>query len=129
MIVEEILMIKGPDVIVAPSTSTVLEGVRFMAEADVGSLILRDDDEVKGIFTERDLLRKVVAKRKDPSSVLLSEVMSTPVRSCRLNDDVDRCAEELSEWGIRHLAVIEDGVLVGLISLRDILSAQVHVLR
>jgi len=120
--VEDILAIKGPDVIVVAPTSTVQEACKLMAEANVGSVIVRQKGAVLGIFTERDLLRRVVATSKDPSVVLLAEVMSSPVASCGLTDDVAICAKQLAEGHIRHLAVIEEGALVGLIGLRDILS-------
>ena len=122
--VEDILMVKGPDVLVADSSTTVAEAAKMMAHPNVGSIIIRDSSEVLGIFTERDLLRRVVACRKDPASVLLREVMSSPVKSCRLGDDVQDCADMLTKSRIRHLAVVEEGELVGLIGLRDILTAE-----
>ena len=124
--VEDILMIKGPAVIVAASTATVMEAAKLMAEDNVGSVIVRDGGEVKGIFTERDLLRRVVARGKDPSSVLLRDVMSSPVRSCRLMDDIRSLTGDLIKEHVRHLAVIEDGALVGLVSLRDLLTAKLR---
>jgi len=126
--VEQILAVKGPDVIVAAPTSTVLEVSKLMAEANVGSAIVREEDEVLGIFTERDLMRRVVARGRDPSALPVAEVMSSPVRSCRLADDVDACAKQLAEDDIRHLAVIEDGALVGLVGLRDLLRRQVRAM-
>ena len=125
--VENILMGKGPDIIVAASTNTVLEAVRLMAEDNVGSVIIRDGDDIRGIFTERDLLCRVVAHGKDPSQTLLEEVMSSPVNACRLGDDIRQCARMLSETNTRHLAVIEEGALVGLISQRDVQAAQARV--
>ena len=122
--VEDILMVKGPDVIVTSSTTTVLEAAKLMAEDNVGSVIIRDGEEVKGIFTERDLLRRVVAARKNPDSTLLADVMSCPVKSCSLSDKVSECGQELANSHIRHMAVIEDGSLVGLIGLRDIMKAE-----
>jgi len=119
--VEDLLMRKGPDVIVAPPTSTVRQVSRLMAEANVGSVVLRDGGAVRGIFTERDLLRRVVAAGKDPNTICVADVMSAPVQHCRLRDDLAACARRLAEGHIRHLAVIEDGALVGLIGLRDIL--------
>jgi len=123
MTVEDILMKKGPDVIVAPPQCTVLEAAKLMSEADVGSLIVRRDRQVLGIFTERDLLRRVVAAGKDPCDVTLEQVMSSPVQSCRLSDGINTCAERLTRGHIRHLAVIEQDALVGLISFRDLLVA------
>lgn len=124
--VEDVLMVKGPDVIVAASTATVTETAKLMADANVGSVIIRDSDEVEGIFTERDLLRRVVACGKDPSSVLLRDVMSSPVRSCRLRDDIWSLTEDLLKEHIRHLVVMEDGALLGLVGLRDVLTAQLQ---
>lgn len=124
--VEQVLAVKGPDVIVASLSTTVLEAAKLMSEANVGSVVIREEGQVLGIFTERDLLRRVVAHKKDPSQIQLQEVMSSPVKSCRLNDDIRDCAEELTRTHIRHLAVIEDGALVGLISFRDVLTTQVH---
>ena len=82
--VEDILMVKGPDVLVIDSDSTVLEAAELMARANVGSVIVREGGSPVGIFTERDLLRRIVAQHKDPASILLSTVMSSPVKSCRL---------------------------------------------
>ncbi len=124
--VEELLLIKGPDVIVTGPTCTVLEVSKLMAEANVGSVIVREEGAVLGIFTERDLLRRIVVQGKDPSTVPVVEVMSSPVQSCRLADEIAMCGERFAEEHIRHLAVIEDGALVGLIGLRDILRQRVR---
>ena len=124
--VEDILMIKGPDVIVAAPTNTAAEAAKMMAKANVGSVIIRIGNEVKGIFTERDLLVRVIAAGKDPASTPIEEVMSSPIKSCRLSDDVENCANELTESHIRHLAVIEEGALIGLIGLRDVLMAELN---
>ena len=124
--IEDILMVKGPDVIVADSESSVLDAAKMMSHANVGCVVVRNGEEVLGVFTERDLLRRVVACRKDPSSVLLREVMSSPVKSCCLSDDVQDCAEMLTKSHIRHLAVIEEGALVGIVGLRDILSVELE---
>ncbi len=121
--VEQILMVKGPDVIVALPSTTVREAARLMAEDNVGSIIIRDQDGVKGIFTERDLLRRVVARGKDPRTTCLEDVMSSPVSSCHLEDDVRECARIFSEKHIRHLAVVEEESVLGLIGLRDIQTA------
>lgn len=120
--VEDILMAKGPDVIVTDSRTTVVEAVKMMAQANVGSIIIREAGEILGIFTERDLLRRVVGAGKDPASTLVPEVMSSPIKSCRLADDIRVCGEQMLRLHIRHMAVVEEGVLVGLIGLRDTLT-------
>jgi len=124
--VEEILMVKGPDVIVASSDTTVHDAVVMISQANVGSIIIKDGPDVKGIFTERDVLQRVVAKGKDPAATLLSEVMSSPVKSCRLSDDVTEIGYILTGEHIRHLAIIEDGALIGLIGLRDVMAAGIR---
>ena len=124
--VEDILMVRGPDVIVASSDTTAREATRLMSQANVGSVIIQDNDEVKGIFTERDLLQRVVSADKDPAATPLSEVMSSPVRSCQLADDVDEVAKLLTGEHIRHLAILEQGALIGLVGLRDILAAELR---
>jgi len=122
--VEDVLMTTGPEVIVAGPTTTAAEAARLMDEARVGSVIVKDGDRIAGIFTERDLLSRVVAKGGRPDEVKLSEVMSSPVRTCRLGDEVDACLQTLSGHHIRHLAVVEQGVLVGVLGLRDLLTAK-----
>ena len=119
--VEDILMAKGSEVIVSAPTETVLSAARLMSEAHVGSVVIRQDGRVLGLFTERDLLRRVVAAEKDPAATRLADVMSSPVQTCRLGDDLQDCAGRMSEQKIRHLVVVEQDALVGMISLRDIL--------
>ena len=124
--VEQILMIKGPDVIIAAPDSSVMDAAKLMAEANVGSVIVKDGEQVVGIFTERDLSRRVVAAGRDPGATALADVMSSPVRSCGLGESVHDCAEKLTGEHIRHMAVIEDGALVGLIGLRDVMAAELR---
>ena len=119
--VEDILMTKGPDVLVAGPEDTVFEAARVMAQGKVGSVIVKDGDAIVGIFTEQDLLCRVVAKSKNPADVKLADVMTCPVKTCQLSDAVQTCVNIFAEERIRHLAVVDDGVLVGLISIRDVL--------
>ena len=124
--IEEILMIKGPDVIVASPDMTVREAVKLMSQANVGSVVVKDGRDVNGIFTERDVLQRVLAPGKDPDGTPLSDVMSCPVKSCRLDNEVSDVAAELTSHHIRHMAIIEQGALVGLVGLRDILAAELR---
>ena len=121
--VEDILLVKGPDVMVATSTTTVLEATRQMAEAGVGSVVIEDSGGADGIFTERDLLQRVVAAGLDPAATLLSAVMSSPVATCTLSTTVRDALDSMFERHMRHLVIQEDGGLVGLIGIRDVLAA------
>ena len=122
--VANLLMAKGPDVVVAGLDSTVEEAAKLMSQANVGSVIVMDGDAVAGVFTERDVLGRVVVKGLDPTATQLSDVMSSPVRTCSLDDSVSSCAEVLRREHIRRLAVIDDGVLIGVIGMRDVMYAQ-----
>ncbi len=124
--VEDLLLIKGPNVMVAESTTTVLEATRQMAEAGVGSVVIEDIENsvgADGIFTERDLLSRVVAIGLDPSTTLLLDVMSSPVATCSLSTTVRDALNYMLKKHFRHLVVEEDGGLVGFIGIRDVLNA------
>ena len=121
--VEDILLVKGPDVMVATSTTSVLEAIREMAEAHVGSVVIEDSARADGIFTERDLLRRVMAVGLDPAVTPLCEVMSSPVATCSASTTVRDALNIMFEKHIRHLVVEEGAGLVGLIGVRDVLAA------
>jgi CBS domain-containing protein len=120
--VEQLLVRKGSDVIGAAPSTTVREACRKMLEANVSCLVVEQHPDVLGIFTERDVLRRVVAAGKEPARTHLAEVMSSPVTTCRPDDDTRKCAELMAEGHIRHLVVVDAGELVGVISMRDLLG-------
>ncbi len=120
----EILEQKGSDVVSVLSSWTVRQVVEKMIEANVGCVLVEEaeGDPVKviGIFTERDLLRRVVGAAKDPDTTLIGEVMSSPVQSCALNAEIDDGVDILRTNSLRHLMVAEGNEPVGVISLRDV---------
>ena len=118
--VEDILMQKGSDVIAVVPDATVSQAAQIMIDTNVGCLVVQEDTKVIGIFTERDLLHRVVGCSKDPASVPIREVMSSPVHSCRPWDDIAECFDILSSNHYRHLVVVDNNELVGVISLRDV---------
>lgn len=118
--VEQILLEKGSDVIGVRCNVTVRQAVAKMIEANVGCLIIEEDTKVVGIFTERDLLRRVVGEGKDPDATLIAEVMTSPVSSCKPSDLVGDCFSTLSSSEFRHLLVLDNEEPVGVISLRDV---------
>lgn len=118
--VKDALLRKGSDVIAALPTSTVRQAVRKMATANVGCVLVEEDQKIIGIFTERDLVRRVVDAGLDPETVRLSEVMSSPVETCSPDDDLAKCAGTLVAHKFRHLCVMDNGEAVGVISIRDL---------
>ena len=100
------------------SNRTVIEAVALMAENDVGNLIVMDDNIPIGIVTERDFVRRVLAKDK-PSKTRISEVMSTPLRVIDPDAPLKEAARRMVRKKIRRLAVIKDNKLVGIITATD----------
>lgn len=121
--VADILRHKGGVVhAVGPDTS-VYDAVVRMVEANVGSLLVIDGDNVVGIVTERDYLRRVALAERDGRAVQVADVMSAPVVSVTSDTAVDECMEIMTERRFRHLPVCDDGgELVGIISIGDVVK-------
>ena len=122
-LVKHLLDSKGRHVIsVAPSTS-VLDAVKLMADKAVGSLVVMEDDTLCGIITERDYARKVIIKGRASDSTQVAEIMSSNVFTTTSDQTVNECMEQMSANGIRHLPVVEDNSVIGMISMRDLVQA------
>jgi CBS domain-containing protein len=124
--VRKILEHKGTHVVTCKPGDTVLESARLMNEHGIGGVVVVDGHRVVGIFTERDVLRRVVAAQQDPSATRLLDVMTTPVLSCAPDTDVDECRAIITARRVRHLPVIADGRLLGLITSGDLLAHQLR---
>ena len=99
---------------------TVSDAVALMDRANHGCVVvLNEKGKLTGIFTERDLMRRVVAKGLDPKKVPLSEVMTKKVLHVQANDDAVSLLELMCEQNFRHLPVLEEGRLVGIVSLKQ----------
>ncbi len=120
--VNELLRRKsGSPIRVALPTDTVLEATQLMNEHGIGALLVMDLDRIVGIFTERDVLRRVVAAERIPSEVQVSEVMTTEVACCTPETPIDEARAILRQHRVRHLPVVSEwGDVVGLISIGDV---------
>jgi len=122
-LVKHLLDSKGRHVIsVAPDT-TVLDAVKLMADKAVGSLVVMDGDTLCGIVTERDYARKVIIKGRASESTQVAEIMSSSVLTTSSDQTVNECMEQMSASSIRHLPVVEDNSVIGMISMRDLVQA------
>lgn len=101
----------------------VLEAIRMMADKYVGALLVMRGDELVGIVSERDYARKVILKGKSSAATPVSEIMSAPVVGVAPGDSAHRCMRVMTEKRIRHLAVMEDGKVVGVLSIGDLVKA------
>jgi CBS domain-containing protein len=111
---------KGSEVHAVTSTITIAEAVAEMNKKRVGCIVVIDEGKIVGIFTERDVLRRVVGADLNVKSVLVSEVMTKDVLSVTPQTTVEQTMTIFAEKRCRHLPVIEDGKLKGLVSIGDI---------
>ncbi|HEY3246262.1 MAG TPA: CBS domain-containing protein [Phycisphaerae bacterium] len=101
---------------------TVVEAARIMQQRSVGAVLVMNGDTIQGIFTERDLLNRVVAAGRDVNKTRVSEVMTSSIATCRRSTPIEECQSCMAQLNLRHLPVVEDGKLLGMISLRDVLA-------
>ena len=115
---------KGSDVATVERGATALDAAKAMNERHIGALVVTDGDRVVGIFTERDILNRVVAAGKSPDKVQVGDVMTSPMACCRRDTPLAECKAVMTEKRIRHLPVVEDGKLFGMVSSGDILAGE-----
>jgi CBS domain-containing protein len=126
MTVQEILTHKGHQIIFVSPNDTVLEAAQRMNAARIGAVVVFEPNHgVVGIFTERDVLRRVVGEGKPPASTLVREVMTSPVTCCHLTTSLTECKDVMTKKRLRHLPVIEEGELFGMVSSGDIFAHEV----
>jgi len=111
------------------SQCTVLETVKIMREKKIGSVLVTDKDETVGIFTETDLLRKVIAEESSPNEILISSVMSQPLMTIDCEMTMVAGFLKMQQSNIRHLAITEKGKIIGVISIKDIANYYVNKFR
>ncbi len=118
-IVNQILKTKGNAVCSVSPESMVIEALRLMSEKNIGAVIVTENDKLVGIFSERDYARKVVLKDKSSDSTCISEIMTGNVFTVKTTTSIDDCMKIMTDKNFRHLPVVDDGKLVGVISLGD----------
>ena len=114
-------LIKGQEIYQADLGHTVLETVRAMVHRNIGAVPVLHNDRLVGIFSERDLMKRVVAEGRDPRSTCLAEVMTDDPLTVSMNEELENCMTIMRRHSFRHLPICHEGQLVGMVSLRDIL--------
>src|SRR3954452_19037862 len=122
--VDDILKQKGTSVATADRKCSVLEAAQEMNARRIGSVVVTDGPRVVGMFTERDILMRVVAARCDPERTQVGEVMTTPILFCRPESDLGEVKHLVTSRRIRHIPVLRGNELVGLITSGDILARE-----
>lgn len=115
---------RGHEVTTIESSAVTLEAAKQMRERHIGALVVMEGEKIVGIFSERDLMNRVVAAGKDPATTPVRDVMTAKVAFCTRDTTVESCRTAMSRNRMRHLPVVEGGKLVGIISSGDILSRE-----
>jgi len=127
MTVEQILNTKGRNVYSVRSTTTVFEALKVMGEKNIGAILVIDRSDLKGILSERDYARKIVLKDKSSKETFVHEIMESHVFSVKLSNNIEDCMELMSTKRIRHLPVLENEIVVGIISISDVVKAIIEI--
>ncbi|MCP2072398.1 UNVERIFIED_ORG: CBS domain-containing protein [Pseudomonas lini] len=106
---------------IAPE-QTVLEALQIMAEKNVGALPVIEDGQVVGVFSERDYARKMVLQGRSSVGTAVRTIMSAPVITADSQQSIDRCMEVMTDSHLRHLPVLDNGQLIGLLSIGDLVK-------
>ncbi len=122
--VRSILESKGGDVATITGDATVFEAAKKMNERKIGALVVTDGDRAVGIFTERDILNRIVAAGFDPKKTKVQTVMTSPMACGRRDSKLAECRSVMASKKIRHLPIVEEGNLYGMISAGDILASE-----
>ena len=120
--VRDILKIKGRDVWNVTIGATVFEALRLMAEKEVGALVVMDGKRIAGIISERDYARKIVLLGRTSPNTRVEEIMSSQVVYTHPDQFIEECMAIMTDRRIRHLPVMEEGKLVGIISIGDLVK-------
>ena len=122
-LVKHLLDTKGRHIISVTPDTSVLDAIKLMANKAIGSLVVIDDDELCGILSERDYARKVIIKGRSSESTRVSEIMTATVFTTSSAQTVTDCMALMTEKRIRHLPVLEDNRVIGMISIGDLVQA------
>jgi CBS domain-containing protein len=120
--VHHLLEIKGPDVWSITPGATVYDALRMMADKGVGALLVMEGDQLVGIISERDYARKIILQGKTSKETLVSEIMSTKLFTVHPDQTVDEAMELMTNKRVRHLPVVANDVVCGVISIGDVVK-------
>jgi len=121
--VADILSAKGNAVWTISPDTTVYDALRTMADKNVGALVVVAGEKILGLISERDYARKVILHGKSSREITVTEIMTTQVHFVRLNQDIEECMEQMTDKRVRHLPVMDNDRLAGIISIGDVVKA------
>lgn len=126
MRVSKLLEQKGAAVATIDGTSTIGEAVAELARHGIGALVVSTDgDHIDGILSERDIVRRLAGRRAELLADPVSSIMSTTVHTCSMDDEVETLMAIMTDRRIRHVPVVSDGSLVGVVSIGDVVKSRI----
>ncbi len=124
--IRSLLKAKGAEVWTVAPDVTVYEAIEYLAEKNVGALMVVEGEQAVGIFSERDYIRKVAIKGRTSKKLQVREIMTSDIIKATTGSTVDECMSLMTESHIRHLPVYDDGKLTGVISIGDLVKAIIN---
>lgn len=124
--VRHLLDRKGRAIFSVGPEDPVLEAIRLMAEHHVGALLVTRGEAVVGIISERDYARKVILLGRSSADTRVGQIMSSPVITVSLDSTVQECMQIVTEQRVRHLPVVDNGRLIGVVSIGDLVKAVIE---
>lgn len=120
--VASILSRKGSSIVSVSPSTTVIDSLKLMAEKNIGSVVVMDNENYLGIITERDYSRKVILKHKSSADTTVADIMTTDLPPISLEASIEHCMELMSDKNIRYLPVFDKGKIAGIISMSDVVK-------
>ena len=127
MKVSDILQSKGNNVFSVTENISVFDALKIMGEKNIGALVVMDNEKLQGIISERDYARKIILKGKASQDTQVKDIMTEKVISVLPEDSIEKCMELMSGKHIRHLPVIDNDKVVGIISITDVVTAIIQM--
>ncbi|MCH7505728.1 MAG: CBS domain-containing protein [Proteobacteria bacterium] len=117
--IHDVLGRKGGTVLTVEGSMSVFDAIKTMSEANIGALVIQDNEQPVGIFTERDYMKKIALKGRSSSTTAVADVMSSPLITVDIGESVQIAMETMTQCSCRHLVVMDKESMAGIISLGD----------
>jgi CBS domain-containing protein len=124
--VRQLLEAKAPEIIAIDPDSAVIDAIRLMAEKRIGAVLVMQGTRLVGILSERDYARKIVLQGRSSSDTPVRDIMTADVLTVGLDDTAEHCMQVVTERRIRHLPVVQQGEVVGVVSIGDLVKAVIE---
>jgi CBS domain-containing protein len=127
MTVNQVLSTKGREVFAILPSITVYEALKVMGSNNIGAVLIMEGKELKGVLSERDYARKIVLKDKSSKKTVVSDIMEKEIVTVKPSDNLDYCMELMSTKRVKHLPVLENDLVIGVISMSDVVKSIMEI--